>query len=186
MTNSCDRSRQSNTDSIHSKIRKFAHPLVGVAIITSLASCTTAITNRYEATAQTRYTWQVEYHTDPAKDRPPRYATFASTELLNRNGEKPVGAVTGPDDRGLWWGALPPRPAVDDIEQQQQFLEQPSAPQLIKSVDYRITFQQEGMPVTLPTNYDVYREVVKAKRSGAALELTFGLGDRTVEKAEPR
>ncbi|MBD2019867.1 hypothetical protein H6F43_06650 [Leptolyngbya sp. FACHB-36] len=165
-------------------MKAVVYSLINLAVVLSLPGCTTISTNQYDATALTRYTWQVEYSTDPTKTRS-RYEAFATSELLNRNGEKPAGAVTGPDDRGLWWGALPPRPTVDDIEQRQQ-LDKPDTPQLIKSVTFQISFLQNGQPTTLPTNYDVYRTVVKAKRSNAPLELTLGVGDRSVEKAEPK
>lgn len=160
--------------------------VVGLALVTSLAGCTTLTTDQYEATALMRYTWQVSYSTDPTHVRGQRFEAFASTTLLNRNGQKPLDAVTGPDDRGLWWAALPPRPTLDAIEQRQQALEKPDTPQLIKQVDYRLRFQRDGAMVTLPTNYDVYREAVKATRVNGSLALTLGLGDRTVEKAEQR
>jgi hypothetical protein len=126
----------------------------------------------------------VAYGTDPGHVRNQRFKDFASTSLLNRNGVKPSGAVVG-DARGLWWGALPPSPTVDEIEQHQQPLEEAGTPQLIKSVDYQITFLQGGTSTTLPTNYDVYRAVVKGLRSHTPLQLTLGIGDRSVEKAEP-
>ncbi|XGV98493.1 MAG: hypothetical protein ACAF41_06065 [Leptolyngbya sp. BL-A-14] len=160
--------------------------VIGAVLVTTLAGCTTLTTDRYEATALTRYTWQVSYSTDPNHERGQRFEAFASTTLLNRNGQKPVDAVTGPDDRGLWWAALPPRPTLAAIEQRQQTFEQPDTPQLIKKVDYRLRFQRDGKTVTLPTNYDVYREAVKAIRTGASLLLTLGLGEQTVEKAEQR
>ncbi len=81
----------------------------------TLTSCTTRTTDNYEGTALTTYTWQVEYANDLASGKSPRFETFAETSLLNRNGLKPEGAVTGPDDRGLWWPALPPRPVVTAI-----------------------------------------------------------------------
>ncbi|MBW4692536.1 MAG: hypothetical protein KME27_12305 [Lyngbya sp. HA4199-MV5] len=160
--------------------------VMGLALAASFAGCTTLATDQYEATALTRYTWQVSYSTDPTHTRGQRFEAFASTTLLNQNGQKPVEAVTGPDERGLWWAALPPRPTMEAIEQRQQALEQPDTPQLIKQVDYRLRFQREGAMVMLPTHYDVYREAVKAKGVGASLALTLGLGDRTVEKAEQR
>lgn len=160
--------------------------VVGVALVASLAGCSTLTTDQYDALALTRYTWQVSYSTDPTHVRGQRFEAFAATTLLNQNGQKPRDAVTGPDERGLWWAALPPRPTMEAIEQRQQTLEQPDTPQLIKQVDYRLRFQREGKSVTLPTNDDVYREAVKAKRIGASLALTLGLGDRTVEKAEQR
>ncbi|QFS51829.1 hypothetical protein GXM_09323 [Nostoc sphaeroides CCNUC1] len=38
---------------------------------------------------------------------------------------------------------------------------------------------------TLPTNYEVYRQVVKAYPERTPLELTLGVNDNSVEKAEP-
>lgn len=166
--------------------RKTYPTVISAVLVTTLVGCTTLTTDRYEATALTRYTWQVAYSTDPSHERGQRFETFASTTLLNRNGQKPVDAVTGPDDRGLWWAALPPRPTLDAIEQRQQAFEQPDTPQLIKQVDYRLRFQREGKTVTLPTNDDVYREAIKATRAGTPLSLTLGLGEQTVEKAEQR
>ena len=104
--------------------------------------------------------------------------------MLNRNGLKLSGAVTGPDDRGLWWAALPPRPTVDEVEQRKKPQEQASQPELLKAVEYKLTYAEKGQQKTLPTNYDVYREVVKAKRSQSSLQLTLGVGDNSVEKAE--
>lgn len=157
--------------------------LSGLSAI-ALTSCSTVTTTEYEATANTTYTWQVEYSTNPSKDGLTRFESFAVSSLLNRNGIKPANAVTGPDDRGLWWAALPPRPTVDEIEQRQKPLEKPSTPQLIKSVDYQLTYRFGEQQRTLPTNYQVYRQVVKAYPQKAALQLTLGVNDDTVEKAE--
>lgn len=151
----------------------------------ALTSCSTATTDQYEATARTTYTWQVKYSTDPGSDPLPRYETFASTSLLNRNGLKPEGAVTGPDDRGLWWTALPPRPTVDEVEQRQRPQEKASTPQLLKNVDYQLTYRVGDKQRTLPTNYQVYRQVVKAYPQRTPLQLTLGVNDKSVEKAEP-
>lgn len=166
--------------------QKTFNTVIGAVLAATLAGCTTLTTEQYEATALTRYTWQVSYSTDPTRARGQRFEAFASTTLLNQDGQKPINAVTGPDDRGLWWAALPPRPTVDAIEQRQQPLEQPDTPQLIKQVDYRLRFQRDGATIVLPANYDVYREAVKAKRAGSSLALTLGLGEQTVEKAEQR
>lgn len=156
---------------------------IGLCAI-ALTSCSTVTTTEYEATAKTTYTWQVEYSTNPSKDNLTRFETFAVSSLLNRNGIKPANAVTGPDERGLWWAALPPRPTVDEIEQRQKPLEKPSTPQLIKSVDYQLTYRSDEQQRTLPTNYQVYRQVVKAYPQKAPLQLTLGVNDDSVEKAE--
>lgn len=158
--------------------------LSGIILAFALTSCSTVTTDKYEATARTTYTWQVKYSNDPGSDPLPRFETFASTSLLNRNGLKPQGAVTGPDDRGLWWPALPPRPTVDEVEQRQRPHEKASTPQLLKTVDYQLTYQVGDKQRTLPTNYQVYRQVVKAYPSRTPLQLTLGVNDNSVEKAE--
>lgn len=140
--------------------------------------------NQYDATALTSYTWQVKYADDLTNAKLPRFETFATTSLLNRNGLKPNGAVTGPDDRGLWWAALPPRPTVDEVEQRKG-QQEASKPELLKSVKYELTYGVDAQQRTLLTNYEVYRQVVKAYPSRTPLELTLGVGDNSVEKAEP-
>jgi hypothetical protein len=160
--------------------------LVGSGLAIAIAGCTTVTTNQYEATAITTYTWQVNYFIDPATDKSPRFESFASTSLLNQNGLKPEAAVTGPDDRGLWWPALPPRPTVDEIERREKPPEKAEAPQLLKSVEYKLTYQSGNETTTLPTNYQVYRQVVKAYPNRTRLQLTLGVGNSSVEKAEPQ
>ena len=149
-----------------------------------LSSCDTVTTNQYEATALTTLTWQVQYSTDPVNDKQPRFEEFASNSLLNRNGEKPKDAVIGPDDKGLWWSALPPRPSIDEVEQRQKHGEERGKPELLRTVKYEITYQQDGQKVTLPTNYDVYRQVARAYPSRKPLQLTLGINNASVTKAE--
>jgi hypothetical protein len=162
-------------------MQKLLLPLLFSAAI---AGCSNVTTSQYEATALTSYTWQVKYADDLTNENLPRFETFATTSLLNRNGLKPNGAVTGPDDRGLWWAALPPRPTVDEVEQRKEG-KQASQPELLKSVKYEFQYSQGTQQRTLPTNYDVYRQVVKAYPSRTPLELTLGVRDNSVEKAEP-
>lgn len=150
-------------------------------LLLTLTGCNNILTDRYEATALVTYTWQVPYSNK--REKFPRQETFASNSLLNRNGEKPEGAVTGPDDQGLWWPALPPRPTVDEIEQQQQLNETPGTPELLKKVEYELTYQVGQETVTLPTNHQVYREVAKAYPSRLPLKFTLGVGDASVDKA---
>lgn len=168
---------------------RLQHPVTSigaiVALTTLLSSCTSVVTRDYEATALVTYTWRVEY-SKLGEDRRPRIEKFASTSLLNRNGVEPDGAVTGPDDRGLWWPALPPRPTVDAIEARiQGSQEEAGRPLLHKSVRYELTYTANGTGVTLPTNYDVYRAAVKAYPNQIPLELVLGIGDRSIEKAVP-
>jgi len=158
--------------------------LVGSCVTVALTSCSTVTTDQYEATAQTTLTWQVKYSINPANDKNPRFEQFASNSLLNRNGEKPKDAVIGPDEKGLWWSALPPRPSINEVEQRQRPQEQPSKPELLRTIKYQLTYQQDGQTVTLPTNYDVYRQVARAYPSRKPLQLTLGINDASVEKAE--
>ena len=159
--------------------------LTSFCIVVALASCSTLTTDQYEATAQTTLTWQVKYSIDSADDKHPRFEEFASNSLLNRNGEQPKDAVIGPDDKGLWWSALPPRPTIDEVEQRSKPQEQASKPELLRSVKYQITYQQDEQRVTLPTNYDVYRQVARSYRSRKPLQLTLGINNASVTKAEP-
>lgn len=159
--------------------------ITAIALGTTFTSCSTLTTEVYEATALTKYTWQVKYANDLANETSPRFETFATTSLLNRNGNKPEQAVTGPDDQGLWWSALPPRPTVDEVEQRLSPQSEASKPELLKSVEYKLTYGVGDQQKTLPTNYDVYRQVVKAYPSHTPLELTLGVNDDSVEKAEP-
>lgn len=161
--------------------------LAGLSLSSLMTGCTNLLIDDYEATAVTTYTWQVEYVTDPNKVHGSRIETFESTSLVNRNGIMPEGAVTGPDDRGLWWPALPPRPTVDDLEARQRDSQETIGnTEINKSVDYTLTYQAEGETVTLPTDYSVYRSAVRAYRDERPLELTLGINDASVEKAEVR
>lgn len=166
------------------RLSRVASILAGASLVVSLFGCTTVTTNKYEATATTTYTWQVEY-LNSSGDNQLRFEEFAKSSLVNRNGLKPERAVIGPDARELWWPAIPPRPTLDEIEQRTKPYEKASAPQLVQSVDYKLTYNDADKEVTLPTNYDVYREVAKVYPSQASLQLTLGLTDSSVEKAEP-
>ncbi len=159
--------------------------LMGLSITVALTSCRTVTTNQYEATALTTLTWQVKYSIDSADDKHPRFEEFASNSLLNRNGEQPKDAVIGPDDQGLWWSALPPRPSIDEVEQRLKPQEKANKPEVLRTVKYQITYQQDGQRVTLPTNYDVYRQVARGYRSRKPLQLTLGINNASVTKAEP-
>lgn len=159
--------------------------LTGVSVAIVVSGCSNITTTDYEATAKTTYVWQVAYSNNPnVGDKQSRFEEFGSTSLVNRNGLKPAGAVIGPDEKELWWSAIPPRPTLDEIEQRQQPYEKPGNPELLQKVDYSLTYRADGKTVTLPTNYDVYRQVVKAYPSRTPLTLTLGLNDSSVEKAE--
>ena len=148
------------------------------------ATGNTITTGTYEALATVTYTWQVEYARSFDQQRTIRQETFESTSLVNRNGVQPQGAVTGPDDEGLWWPALPPRPTADDLEaRQQESIEQRTDPLLQKDVDYAITFDYDGQRRTLPTSRSVYREASRADADQQALELTFGPAEQSIGAA---
>jgi hypothetical protein len=158
--------------------------LVLASLALGLTGCDEQTTSKYEATATVTYTWQVEYSINPDKTNQIRREKFASTSLVNKNGERPGEAVTGPDDKGLWYPALPPRPTVDELEARQKSQETMSQPELLKSADYTITYESEGQTITAPTNYDVYRTVVKALPNQSTLQLTIGVDDKFVQKAD--
>lgn len=166
--------------------RKVLTTWAGMTLGLTLSGCTVVTTYQYEATALVTYTWRVEYAIDPQQPKTTRVESFQSTSLLNRNGLKPEGAITGPDDRGLWWPALPPRPFVDEIEQHQRSLEKVGTPRIFKTVKYQLTYRAGDETVTLPANYQVYRQVAKAAPAGILLEITLSLGNASVLKAEPR
>jgi len=166
----------------HKPIRYTMIALASLAF--GLTSCDAKPTSQYEATATVTYTWQVEYSINPDKTNQIRREKFASTSLVNKNGERPGEAVTGPDDQGLWYPALPPRPTVDELEARQKPQEQMSQPELLKDADYTITYESEGQTINASTNYDVYRTVVKALPNQQALELTLGMDDKFVQKAD--
>ncbi|MGB7086721.1 MAG: hypothetical protein WBD47_14280 [Phormidesmis sp.] len=164
-----------------------------ISVGTALGGCTEVSTNAseatadFEATAATTYTWQVEYvPRGVSQDRPNdrRLEQFESTQVVNLNGIRPEAAGSGPDSQGLWWPVLPPEPTVNDIEDRRRKSEIPRSPEVIKSVDYAITFNQAGETKTLPTDYDVYRQAVKAFEKERPLALTLGPQDKSVLQAE--
>ncbi|NER20097.1 MAG: hypothetical protein F6J96_05070 [Symploca sp. SIO1C2] len=155
------------------------------SVAVALTSCSSVTIDQYQATAETTFTWRVRYTIDEATYRNPRFEEFASNSLLNYNGEKPEDAVIGPDDEGLWWPKMPPKPSIDQVEQREKVQEIHHKPELLRTVKYHLTYQQDGQTVTLPTNYQVYRQVARAYPYGKKLQLTLGINDGSVEKAEP-
>ncbi|WP_374108478.1 hypothetical protein [Nostoc sp. XA010] len=164
---------------------RFLPSIITALTALTLTSCSTTTAEQYEATALTSYSWQVKYANNLTSQPQPRIETFANTSVVNRNGVKPPGAVVGPDDRGLWWPTVPPRPSVDEVEQRKRPQEEAGKPELIKDVKYKLTYGVGNSQNTLPTNYEVYRQVVKAYPERTPLELTLGVNDNSVEKAEP-
>jgi hypothetical protein len=168
------------------RIRQLGLTILSLGMAVIFASCGTTTIQEYEATAETTLTWQVNYRRDPQQNKLGRLEEFASASLVNHNGEKPEDAVVGPDDKGLWWPKIPPKPTLDDIEaRQQRPYEKPGKPELLRTVKYYITYEQNGQQITLPTNYSVYRQVAKAYPEQKLLRLTMGINNGSVEKAEP-
>ena len=161
--------------------------LAAVSIL-GLAGCQAVTTTQYEATVQTTLTWRVNYYQGSKNERLPRTETFASTSLLSRNGAKAEQAVIGPDDQGLWWPVLPPRPAIEQVEQRKRPGEVIDGPELLRTATYSISYVEAGQQITLPTNYQVYRQVARAYEQAPPLKnlkLTLGVNEGSVEKAEP-
>ncbi len=165
---------------------------VACALLVSVSGCNQVSTNAseatadFEATAATAYVWQVEYVPRASQDRPNdrRLERFESTTVTNVNGIRPDAAGSGPDSQGLWWPVLPPEPTVDDIEARRGKAEIVRSPEVVKAIDYKITFNQAGETKTLPTDYDVYRQAVKAFEKKRPLALTLGPQDKSVLTAE--
>lgn len=161
--------------------------LTTIVLGMALTGCNNVVTTEYEATATVIYTWQVEYSPNPDKPIRNRREKFATTSLVNRNGQRPIDAASGPDDKGLYWPAIPPRPTIDEIEERTRSSDEVvGSPQLNKDVKYSITYENQGRTVTLPTNYSVYRQVVKAYPDRQPLELTVAGNETFVTKADPR
>ncbi len=158
--------------------------LIGLVLAIVLNSCSRLVIQQYQATALTTYTWRVEYFISP-NEKLPRTEEFASSSLLNVNGIKPESADGEADDKGLWWPPLPPRPTLAQIEQRQKPSQRHTRPELLRTVKYHLSYEQDGQKVTLPTNYSVYRQAVKAYSKGQSLKLTLGINNRWVEKAKP-
>ena len=160
--------------------------LLSFTIVLTFAACGVQTIDRYEATAITTLTWQINYANDPMEDKRGRFEEFASASVENKNGIEPSGRVVGPDDKGLWWPTIPPKPNLDEIESRQKTnYEKPGKPELLRQEKYYITYQKDGQTITLPTNYAVYRQVVKAYPNRTPLKLTMGINNGSVEKAEP-
>jgi len=149
----------------------------------AIASCSSTIADDYQAKAQTTLTWRVFYSIDPHEAEKGRYQEFESNSLTIINGERPKLAYSGPDDEGLWWPAIPPKPSLDEIEAAAKSYEKFDRPELLRTVKYRVIFTQDGERLNLPTNYSAYRQIVKASRENKRLRFTLGINNGSVEKA---
>lgn len=166
------------------KFIQFSFFSLGITAL--LTSCGMQTINEYEATAVTTITWRVNYWPDVTKGKRGRYEEFASVSLTNRNGQKPDGGIVCPQKQDLWCPKLPPQPSVDEIEaRRKNNYEKIGKPERLWTEKYYITYQKDGQTITLPTNYQVYRQVVKAHTQQIPLKLTMGINNSSVEKATP-
>lgn len=157
----------------------------GLSMAILFSGCGSQQSARYEATAKTSITWRVPYYeSDPNNDKQPRYEEFESVSLVNVNGEKPEDAVFQ-DDRGIWWPKVPPKPTVDEMEAgKKKPYEKIGKPDMLRQVEYRVKYNQDGERINLPTNYSVYRQVSKAYPD-TPLKFTMGINNGSVTKATP-
>ena len=158
--------------------------LIGLFLVILVNGCTQIVVKEYQAIAVTTYTWRVEYFIS-RNEKQPRNEEFASTSLTNTNGIRPSEAFGDKDERGLWWPKIPPKPTLEQIEELAKVGEKHSRPEILRTVEYFLEYQYQGNIVTLPTNYQVYRQAVKAFAKEQSLLLNLGIGDRWIEKAEP-
>lgn len=169
-----------------SKLKRIGVATLSLSLVTLLTSCGTnqSGAGQYESTAKATYTWRVNYSNDPMEDKRGRYQEFESATLVNVNGEKPEGAVLQ-DDQGIWWPKLPPKPTIDEIEAgKKKSYEKIGKPELLRQVEYRVKFNQDGERLNLPTNYSVYRQVAK-NYPDTPLNFTMGINNGSVTKATP-
>ncbi|BAZ45641.1 hypothetical protein NIES4102_26670 [Chondrocystis sp. NIES-4102] len=168
------------------KLQKLSSVSTGILLALMFSGCETQQSQQYEATAKATMTWRVKYAQNLQEDKPgnSRYQTFESVSLINRNGEKPDGAVYQ-DNQGIWWPKEPPKPSIDEIEAaKKKSYEKTGTPERLRQVEYRVKFFQDGEQINLPTNYDVYRQVSKAYPD-TPLNFTMGVNNGSVTKATP-
>ncbi len=161
--------------------------LGGLLLAGSLGGCQAAVVADYTVTAITTYTWVADYRpAGVSPDRPSdtRMETFATSQLVIENNQRPADAVGTADAQGLWWPPLPPQPTVDDLEARQRERERASAPRVIQSVDYQLTFALEGEQRTVPMQYSVYRKALRAQTQGSAIAITLAPGQGLVTQVE--
>jgi parallel beta-helix repeat protein len=127
------------------------------------------------AVARASYTWQASYYPSRTEsDRPnrPRQETFGSSELLTRNGIKPLEAASGPDDEGVWWPEMPPRPTADELDRRRGDFEANNSPQLARKRDFFLECEVGN----LTASGQVYRQVARAIQDGQSVMVNYGLG----------
>lgn len=128
-------------------------------------------TRCHTAVAIATQTWEVTYFINKTSGglNTQRIQTFRNNTITNVNGEKPMDAVSGPDDNGVWWGTIPPRPTADEVDQRRDLQEFNDPPQLQRSVDYQLRCEDR----TLSTDALTYREAARAIRAGQAVSVSY-------------
>jgi hypothetical protein len=116
-------------------------------------------------------TWEVNYYTNKTAGglNAQRRQSFQSNRLINFNSEKPENAASGPDDTGIWWAALPPRPTIDEIDQHRELQEQNDPPRLQREVTYQLGCDKSR----LSTNAQLYREAARAIHSRKKVRVSY-------------
>ena len=146
-----------------------------------LTSCTTpqgdlvSDTTCSATTALANYGWEVAYFPERFRNEVNRhrFETFASAELLNRNGAQPEGEVIGPDDAGVWWPLLPPRPTADEVdERRDDDFRYNDPPQLQRNVRYVLECEYGKFATT----DDEYRRLGRALREGKTVQARYSMG----------
>jgi len=140
------------------------------------------------ATALANYGWEVAYFPERFRQEPNKHRieSFASAELLNRNGVQPEGEVIGPDDNGVWWPLLPPRPTADEVDARRQDNSRNNdPPQLQRSVRYVLDCEDSKFATT----DEQYRRFSRALREGKTVQARYSMGQllsaTIVEPGEP-
>ncbi len=153
------------------------------AICLTLSSCTgknslIPKTRCHTAVAIATQTWEVEYYINKTSGglNTQRIQAFQGNTITNTNGEKPTDAVSGPDDNGIWWGAIPPRPSADEVDQQRQSQEHNDPPMLQRSGEYQLRCEKGMLFTDAPT----YREAARSIRAGQAVQVSYML-DRALK-----
>lgn len=166
-----------------SRLSQVCFVSAGISMAVLFNGCGSQQSSQYEATAKSSITWRVPYYEgDINNDKQPRYEEFESVSLVNLNGQKPQGAVRQ-DDRGIWWPKEPPKPTIDEIEAgKKKASEKIGKPEALRQVEYRVKYNKDGERINLPTNYSVYRQVVKSYPD-VPLNFTMGINNGSVTKA---
>lgn len=150
------------------------------SVLATLVGCTpqnevVSKTDCSAAIATATYSWDVAYFPERFRQEvnKHRIETFASATVENRNGQQPEGNVIGPDDDGVWWPTLPPRPSADEVdERRDDNFRYNDPPQLQRNVKYVLECEDSKFLA----DKTIYRRVGKAIASGQTVRAQYALG----------